>query len=163
MRVHRRPMRGPWTRALASAGLVGLLLGTAACGGSDDGGGDAEAGAVSDVSEAGDPVDGGEITVGMEAETNSWLPSEGTFNQPGVNVAYAIYDPLMHRTEDGGVEPYLAESHGAERGPVRVDAEAPPGRAVPRRHPAGRPGAEVELRRLPEAADLDGSRRPSPT
>jgi peptide/nickel transport system substrate-binding protein len=110
MRVHRRPMRGPWTRALASAGLVGLLLGTAACGGSDDGNGDAEAGAVSDVSEAGDPVDGGEIAVGMEAETNSWLPSEGTFNQPGVNVAYAIYDPLMHRTEDGGVEPYLAES-----------------------------------------------------
>ena len=111
MRVHRRPMRGPWTRALASAGLVGLLLGTAACGGSsDDGNGDAEAGAVSNVSEAGDPVDGGEITVGLEAETNSWLPGEGTFNQPGVNVAYAIYDPLMHRTADGGVEPYLAES-----------------------------------------------------
>ena len=49
---------------LASAGLVGLLLGTAACGGSDDGGGDAEAGAVSDVSEAGDPVDGGHLDPG---------------------------------------------------------------------------------------------------
>ena len=56
MRVHRRPMRGPWKRALASVGLVGLLLGSAACGGgSDDGNGDAEAGAVSDVVEAGDP------------------------------------------------------------------------------------------------------------
>ena len=104
-------MRGPWKRALVSAGIAGLLLGTAACGGGDsDSNGDAEAGAVSDVSEAGDPVEGGEITVGLEAETNSWLPSEGTFNQPGTNVAYAIYDPLMHRTAEGTVEPYLAES-----------------------------------------------------
>jgi len=111
MRVHRRPMRGPWKRSLASVGLVGLLLGAAACGGSsEDGNGDAEAGAVSDIADAGDPVDGGSITIGLEAETNSWLPGEGTFNQPGINVAYAIYDPLMQRTADGGVEPYLAES-----------------------------------------------------
>jgi peptide/nickel transport system substrate-binding protein len=104
-------MRGPWKRALVSVGIAGLLLGTAACGGGgSDSNGDAEAGAVSDVSEAGDPVEGGEITVGLEAETNSWLPSEGTFNQPGTNVAYAIYDPLMHRTAEGAVEPYLAES-----------------------------------------------------
>ncbi len=111
MQQHRRPTRGPWKRALVSVGLAGLLLGTAACGGGDsDSTGDAEAGAVSDVSEAGDPVEGGEITVGLEAETNSWLPGEGTFNQPGTNVAYAIYDPLMHRTAEGAVEPYLAES-----------------------------------------------------
>ncbi|SOC49793.1 peptide/nickel transport system substrate-binding protein [Blastococcus aggregatus] len=111
MQQHRRPMRGPWKRALVSAGLVGLLLGSAACGsGDEDSNGDAEAGAVSDVGEAGDPVTGGSITVGLEAETNSWLPSEGTFNQPGTNVAYAIYDPLMQRTADGAVEPYLAES-----------------------------------------------------
>ncbi|WP_040339608.1 ABC transporter substrate-binding protein [Candidatus Blastococcus massiliensis] len=90
-------------------GLAGLLLGSAACGGGNGNGG-AEAGAVVDVSEAGDPVEGGSISVGLEAETNSWLPGEGTFNQPGLNVAYAIYDPLMQRTEDGGVAPYLAES-----------------------------------------------------
>ncbi|TKJ24835.1 ABC transporter substrate-binding protein [Blastococcus sp. CCUG 61487] len=110
MQAHRRPTRGPWKRAFASAGLAGLLLGIAACGGGNDDGDDAQAGAVVDVGEAGDPVYGGEITVGLEAETNSWLPSEGTFNQPGTNVAYAIYDPLMHRTEDGSIEPYLAES-----------------------------------------------------
>jgi peptide/nickel transport system substrate-binding protein len=103
-------MRGPWKRALVAAGLAGVLLGTAACGGDDSDGNGAEAGAVSDVGEAGDPVLGGSITVGLEAETNSWLPSEGTFNQPGTNVAYAIYDPLMQRTADGSIEPYLAES-----------------------------------------------------
>ncbi|TKJ24831.1 ABC transporter substrate-binding protein [Blastococcus sp. CCUG 61487] len=92
-------------------GLAGLLLATAACGGdSGNGNGDAEAGAVSETVEAGDPVYGGSITVGLEAETNSFLPSEGTFNQPGLNVAYAIYDPLMQRSEDGEVRPYLAES-----------------------------------------------------
>ena len=110
MQQHRRPMRGPWKRALVSVGLAGLLLGSAACGSGDDGGTDAEAGAVNDVAEAGDPVEGGSITVGLEAETNSWLPGEGTFNQPGVNVAYSIYDPLMQRTADGEVKPYLAES-----------------------------------------------------
>ncbi|MGY1755232.1 ABC transporter substrate-binding protein [Blastococcus sp. SYSU D01042] len=111
MRGLRHPVRGPWKRALVSVGIVGLLLGSAACGGGDgDGGGDVEEGAQSDVVDAGDPVDGGSITVGLEAETNSWLPGEGTFNQPGLNVAYAIYDPLMQRTEEGEVKPYLAES-----------------------------------------------------
>ena len=110
MRGHRRPGSGPWTRAVVSVGLVGVLLGGAACSSGGDEGGNAQEGAVTQTSETGDPVDGGEITVALEAETNSWLPGQGVFNQPGVNVAYAIYDPLMHRTEDGALEPYLAES-----------------------------------------------------
>jgi peptide/nickel transport system substrate-binding protein len=102
-------------RALASAGIVGLLIATAACGSDDGGGGggggeEREAGAVVDVSEQGDPVDGGEITVGLEAETNGWLPGTANFGNPGYNVAYAIYDPLMKRTPEGEPRPYLAES-----------------------------------------------------
>jgi peptide/nickel transport system substrate-binding protein len=111
MRGHRRPTRGPWKRTLASVGLVGLLLGSAACGGGDeDGSGAAQEGTVEDVSEQGDPVEGGEITVGLEAETNSWLPGEGSFSNSGTTVAYAIYDPLIKRTADGEFRPYLAES-----------------------------------------------------
>ncbi|WP_141437023.1 ABC transporter substrate-binding protein [Blastococcus aggregatus] len=93
-------------------GLVALLLGSAACGGGDDedGGGAAQEGTVDDISEQGEPVTGGSIEVGLEAETNSWLPGEGSFGNPGTTVAYAIYDPLMKRTEDGDVKPYLAES-----------------------------------------------------
>jgi peptide/nickel transport system substrate-binding protein len=92
-------------------GLVGLLLGSAACGGGDeDGSGAAQEGTVEDVSEQGDPVEGGEITVGLEAETNSWLPGEGSFSNSGTTVAYAIYDPLIKRTADGEFRPYLAES-----------------------------------------------------
>jgi peptide/nickel transport system substrate-binding protein len=92
-------------------GLVGLLLGTAACGGGDEeNASPAQEGTVDDASEQGEPVEGGEITVGLEAETNSWLPSEGFFAEPGTNVAFAIYDPLMKRTADGELKPYLAES-----------------------------------------------------
>ena len=95
MRGHRRPTEVPWKRALASLGLVGVLLGTAACGGDDGGGGGSEAEGVEqdEFSEQGDPVEGGEITVGLEAETNSWLPGTANFGNPGYNVAYAIYDP----------------------------------------------------------------------
>ena len=112
MRGHRRPTELPWRRALASLGLVGALLGTAACGGDDGGGGNGSAtGAEEDeFSEQGDPVEGGEITVALEAETNSWLPGEGSFANSGTTVAYALYDPLMKRTEDGEIRPYLAES-----------------------------------------------------
>ena len=110
MRGHRRPMRGPLKRTLASVGLVGLLLGSAACGGGGDDSGPAQEGTVEDVSEQGDPVEGGEITVGLEAETNSWTPGEGAFSNSGTTVAYAIYDPLMKRNTDGEVRPFLAES-----------------------------------------------------
>jgi peptide/nickel transport system substrate-binding protein len=111
MRGHLRSTALPWKRALASAGLVAVLIGTAACGG-DDGGDDAPVGGADpdDISEQGDPVDGGSITVGLEAETNSWLPGEGTFAESGLTVAYALYDPLMKRTADGDLKPYLAES-----------------------------------------------------
>jgi peptide/nickel transport system substrate-binding protein len=110
MRGVGRSRRNPWRRAAASLGLVGVLLGTAACGGGDgDDSPSAQSGTEDDISAQGDPVDGGSITVGLEAETNSWLPGEATFG-PGTTVAYAIYDPLMKRTEDGEIKPYLAES-----------------------------------------------------
>ncbi len=111
MRGHTRLARGPWRRTLAAAGLAGLLLGTAACGnGGGADGGSTRAGPVEDISEQGEPVTGGTIDVGLEAETNSWLPGEGTFANPGTTVAYALYDPLIKRTAEGELKPYLAES-----------------------------------------------------
>ena len=111
MRGHRR-LRGGSRRTLAAIGLVGLLLGTAACGG-DDGSDNASPSSGNPgegISEQCYPVEGGSITVGLEAETNSWLPGMGAFSNPGTTVAYAIYDPLMKRTPEGSPEPYLAES-----------------------------------------------------
>ena len=92
-------------------------LAAAACGGGDDD--DAQSpseavddatGAIVDKSEQGEPVEGGSITVGLEAETTSWTPSVGQFANSGVSVAYALYDPLMKRDVNGELKPYLAES-----------------------------------------------------
>jgi peptide/nickel transport system substrate-binding protein len=107
----RRPVR--W---LACVLAVATLA--AACGGDDgDDGTDEAGGTGGDVENTttttealGEPVTGGAITVGLEAETNSWLPGQGSFATSGTNVGLAIYDPLMDRGEDGEMRPYLAES-----------------------------------------------------
>lgn len=102
-------------RLVAVAAVV-LALVAASCGGDDDETGSPTA-ASDDTTETtaapadqGDPVSGGSITVGLEAETNSWLPGQGNFSNPGINVALAIYDPLLRRDESGDPRPYLAES-----------------------------------------------------
>ena len=92
--------------------LVVLALVAAACGGGDDGGQgatDVTLPADEDVEE-GEPVAGGTVVMGLEAETNALVPGVGTFASPGYNVAFALYDPLMKPTADGMAEPYLAES-----------------------------------------------------
>ncbi len=106
----RRPVR--W---LACVLAIATLA--AACGGDDgDDGTDEAGGTGGDVENTttttealGEPVTGGAITVGLEAETNSWLPGQGSFATGGMNVGLAIYDPLMDRGEDGEMHPYLAE------------------------------------------------------
>lgn len=114
VRAHRRP-----GRYRLAAGLVAVALAAAACGGGDDDDGsdgspteavDEATGAIRDVSEQGEPVEGGSITFGLEAETTNLLPSVGQFANSGVSVAYAIYDPLMKRDVNGEMKPYLAES-----------------------------------------------------
>ena len=104
---------------LVAFGVAAALV-AAACGGGDDSGGEEDAsveegvegatGAIRDASEQGEPVTGGSITFGLEAETTSWLPGEGQFANSGVSVAYALYDPLIKRSADGELKPYLAES-----------------------------------------------------
>jgi ABC-type transport system substrate-binding protein len=114
MRGHRRGTPGTarrWTQVLAPVAALTLVL--SGCGGGTEGQeetAEVEPGAVVDVSEQGEPVDGGEIVVALEAETNGWLPGTGNFTEPGYNVGYAIYDPLIKRTPEGGFAPYLAES-----------------------------------------------------
>ncbi len=84
------------------ATLVVLALIVTSCGGGDD-----EAG--SGAADRGEPQRGGSITVGVEAETNSWLPGEAALGA-GLSVALSFYDPLMARDADGVVQPFLAES-----------------------------------------------------
>jgi peptide/nickel transport system substrate-binding protein len=113
---NRRARRGVRLLAVLTAGT--LLSAAAACGGDDDGpSGEAGGGSAfgenmvdGPVAADGEPVTGGSITVGLESETNSYLPSIWAGSQAGINVAYAVFDPLMTRNEDNELEPYLAES-----------------------------------------------------
>jgi peptide/nickel transport system substrate-binding protein len=76
---------------------------TEPAGGDDDGTGD-------DAPADDEPQYGGRLVVGLEAETNNWLPGTGSFASSGVTVAMAVYDPLVVLNEDGEWEPNLAES-----------------------------------------------------
>ena len=85
----------------------GSTDGTGAGAGLDALGGDI---VVGPQEEEGEPTTGGSITVGLESETNSYMPAIFQGSQAGYNVAYAVYDPLTTRNEDGEIVPYLAES-----------------------------------------------------
>ena len=110
MRRSRSSRKISVLRVIALVAIGGLLLGACGGGGDDSSSTKEVTGAESDVSEKGDPVKGGSITVGLEAETNSWLPGKANFSNPGINVALAIYDPLMRRDATGQLRPYLAQS-----------------------------------------------------
>jgi peptide/nickel transport system substrate-binding protein len=101
------------TRRRLIAVVAVVALAATACGGGDDddtSAPDAPGTTAEERAPAGEPVRGGSITVGIEAETNSWLPGSANFSNAGINVALAIYDPLFRRSADGELTPYLAET-----------------------------------------------------
>ncbi|MGY6500799.1 MAG: ABC transporter substrate-binding protein [Acidimicrobiales bacterium] len=107
-----------WWRVLGALTVVVVLA--ASCGGdddSDDASDDptpapttAPDGDEEPETDDGTPVYGGSITVGLEAETNNWLPGVGSFANSGTTVAVSIYDPLVVLNGNGEFEPGVAES-----------------------------------------------------
>lgn len=109
----------PW-RILALIATLGILA--AACGSDSDSGEEASSTTQTTALESDEPeesptdnaevtpVYGGSITIGMEAESNTWTPGEGNFAASGTTVALAIYDPLISINAEGDFEGFLAES-----------------------------------------------------
>ena len=102
MRIRPRPL-------LATLAALAVLAGAS---GSDDRQGVATDGALATNHPEGDvePTPGGQLVIGIEAETDGWSPAQNQIANAGYMVASAIFDPLMQATPDGGVEPFLAES-----------------------------------------------------
>ena len=97
--------------ALAAALTAG------ACGGksktdsaTDSTSGDPTAGVTDITTAAGDPVDGGKIIYGLEAETSGFNPVADRWAISAYLVASAVYDPLFAFDDEGNWQPYLAES-----------------------------------------------------
>jgi peptide/nickel transport system substrate-binding protein len=90
-----------------------------ACGGggsSDDGSGETDTTEGSSSSEApttepaGEPVAGGTLRVGLEADVDGLNPTASALAVSGLTMAQAVFDPLFTFSADGEVVPYLAES-----------------------------------------------------
>lgn len=98
--------------------LFAIALVAAACGGDDDDDGGATGGDDDDTTEttaepedAGAPVPGGEITYGLEAETNGgYCLQEAQLAISGIQVTRTIYDTLAAPDEAGVIQPFLADS-----------------------------------------------------
>ncbi len=100
--------RTPRTLAVI-ASLLAMALLAAACGGSDDGG-DGGSGDGGD-SDPGEPVAGGNLVYGLEAETSGgWCLPESQLAISGIQVAKTIYDTLVAPNENDEYVPFLAES-----------------------------------------------------
>lgn len=92
---------------------------TVACGGGGDDDGSTEP-ATSDgaattdgssaPSEEGEPVVGGTLRVGLEADVDGLNPTASALAVSGLTMAQAVFDPLFTFAADGTVVPYLAES-----------------------------------------------------
>jgi ABC-type transport system substrate-binding protein len=125
--IHRRRRRRPGL--IIAAGLISFGLIAAACGGDDDddasetttaqatttaggatttaGGGEATTTSAA-PSEA--PTPGGTLRVGIEADTDGWVPAIMQCPQGCEIRARTMFEPLTYFDMEGKVQPYLAES-----------------------------------------------------
>ena len=58
---------------------------------------------------------GGKLIVGMEAETNGWLPGPGSWAVSAHTVSFAAYERLFGLSAQSKLEPWLAESFTQSR------------------------------------------------
>ena len=101
-------------RGAAMVAVVGLVA--AGCGSSSDDQGGSEGSAPGDgevtaiTVGGGEPVDGGRLVYGIEAETSGFDPYLDRFSPVGLLMGSAVYDPLAAFDADYVARPYLAEA-----------------------------------------------------
>jgi peptide/nickel transport system substrate-binding protein len=110
VRDHPAGPRGRVRRVRWLGGLVVLSLVVTACGGGDD---DDASGDVneSNAESSGDPVHGGTLVYGLEADTaNGWTHYGASLATSGYIPMSAISDSLFAANDEGEIVPLLAES-----------------------------------------------------
>ena len=106
----------PW-RSLARGALAlgAIAIFAAGCSSASDnqseGSGEQGVGATDfTIAPEGDPVSGGKVVYGIEAETDGFNPTGSRWAIAGHMVAQAVFDPLAALDAEGEPQPYLAES-----------------------------------------------------
>lgn len=92
---------------------IAVTLVAVACGSSGSSGGSGNAAkstSTANVTSSAPPKSGGTLTVGVNAETNGWDPTNSQWAGQGYQVASTILEPLTQFGPDGKPHPYLAQS-----------------------------------------------------
>ncbi|MEZ5297758.1 MAG: ABC transporter substrate-binding protein [Ilumatobacteraceae bacterium] len=97
-------------------------------------------------SENTDPVMGGTLRYGLEADGNGLNPTASSLSAPGLTMANAVFDTLTAIDADSTAVPCSRRVGHAERRLHPVDAHPAPRHHVPRRHAARRGGGRGQLR-----------------
>jgi peptide/nickel transport system substrate-binding protein len=106
--MHDR-MRGHRSRVAAVIGFVALLAGAlAGCSGGQAG--DAGAETVNEPPPVTRPQPGGHLVYGVESDPNGLDPSKNAWDTTGIQLANALYDPLVAIDAEGKPQAYLADS-----------------------------------------------------
>jgi ABC-type transport system substrate-binding protein len=109
MATNAHPLRHRPTGALLSLVLVVSLV-LAACGSDDSDDEGASDGTATTTAPELEPVMGGKLVYGIDAESDGYNPVTKRFAQSGHTVASAVFDPLATFDAEGNIIPFLAES-----------------------------------------------------
>src|SRR4051794_19701180 len=97
-----------WRRVAAFLALIAVLGGgLAGCSAADDSNSGA---APIDASSAVTPRSGGRLVYALDADPNGLDPTQNAWDNPGIQLANALYDPMVAFDADGRSQPYLLRS-----------------------------------------------------
>jgi peptide/nickel transport system substrate-binding protein len=106
--MHDR-MRGQRCRGVVTVIGFVALVGSALAGCSSARDGTSGAQTVSSPPGAGKPRSGGHLVYALEGDPNGLDPTRNVWDNAGIQLAGALYDPLVAVDADGTFQPYLAE------------------------------------------------------
>lgn len=112
------PMKQSWGRSVAPKAAAAVLVGIVLATGCSSGGSEGESNTASTspppsddaLVDEGTPVEGGNLTIAVAAETDGWNPATNQWAQEGNTIGSTFIEPLMTFNGEGEPVPWLAES-----------------------------------------------------
>lgn len=90
--------------------IVLLVLATGCNTGDQQAGSEGKAIPIGELDGEGEPLDGGQLIVGVPADTNGWNPFINQWNDSGTLIGSSFIEPLVIQDNSGQAQPWLIES-----------------------------------------------------